>query len=291
MMEILKFKEDTLSLDPSYEFENVKVRGLQHKYPNTALLLVTNKCFEYCPYCFRKRNFETEREVCKNVDEAVDYIRSSPIIDNVLISGGDPLTLSNEELENIFSKIPKNIKIRVGTKALHFYPRRLDAKLRRLLKEYSVDITTHFVHPDEISSDTESMVELLDYSVGGLVLRNQAVFLKGINDNPDTLVKLFKKLVNIGIFPYYLFQCRPTKGNSKYGIPLLEGIDIVEEAKAELSGIAKSFRYVISHKDGKIEIIGKYGYNSVVFKYHQAKHAIDRGKVFVRELEPRQTWL
>jgi L-lysine 2,3-aminomutase len=179
----------------------------------------------------------------------------------------------------------------VGTKALHFYPRRLDAKLRRLLKDYSVDITTHFVHPDEITSDTESMVELLDYSVGGLVLRNQAVFLKGINDNPDTLVKLFKKLVNIGIFPYYLFQCRPTKGNATYGVPLLEGIDIAEEAKAELSGIAKSFRYVMSHKDGKIEMIGKYGYNSLVFKYHQARQAIDIGKVFVRELEPKQTWL
>jgi KamA family protein len=287
MTEILKFKEDTLSLDPSYEFENVKVRGLQHKYPNTALLLVTNKCFECCPYCFRKRNFETEREMCKNIDEAIDYIKSNPLIDNVLISGGDPLTLSNEELENIFSKIPKNIKIRVGTKALHFNPRRLDAKLRLLLKEYKVNIITHFVHPDEISSDTESMVELL----GGLVLRNQAVLLKGINDNPDTLVKLFKKLVSIGIFPYYLFQCRPTKGNSKYGIPLVESIDIVEEAKAELSGLAKSFRYVMSHKDGKIEIIGKYGYNSVVFKYHQAKNAIDRGKVFVRELEQKQTWL
>jgi L-lysine 2,3-aminomutase len=117
------------------------------------------------------------------------------------------------------------------------------------------------------------------------------VFLKGINDNPDTLVKLFKKLVNIGIFPYYLFQCRPTKGNATYGVPLLEGIDIAEEAKAELSGIAKSFRYVMSHKDGKIEMIGKYGYNSLVFKYHQARQAIDIGKVFVRELEPKQTWL
>ncbi|MCK5255897.1 MAG: 4Fe-4S cluster-binding domain-containing protein [Deltaproteobacteria bacterium] len=290
-MELLKLKEDNLSLDPSCEFENVKIRGLQHKYPNTALILATNKCFEYCDYCFRKRNFYTDREMCKNINEAIEYVKSHPLIDNVLISGGDPLTLSNEELDSIFSKIPKNIKIRVGTKALHYNPSRLDVKLSRQLKEYDVDLTTHFVHPDEISPYTKSTLEKPNSSTGGLVLRNQAVLLRGINDTTDTLVKLFNKLVDNGIFPYYLFQCRPTKGNLKYAVPLSEGIDIVEEARANLSGMAKSFRYVMSHKDGKIEIVGKYGFNSTVFKFHQAKQAMDRGKIFIKKLEPGQTWL
>jgi len=290
-MELLKINEFAFDLDPSCEFENVKVRGLQHKYLNTALLLVTNKCFEYCDYCFRKRNFNTDGEVCKNIDEIIEYIKCNPMIDNVLISGGDPLTLSNDELESILKKIPHYIKIRLGTKALHFNPERLDTPLICLLQKYNVDLSTHFVHPDEISEEAAKAIKRFKTGTGGIVCRNQAVLLKGINDNPETLVRLFKKLVTIGIFPYYLFQCRPTKGNVKYSVPLLKGLEVVEEAKAQLSGIAKSFRYVMSHRNGKIEVVGKHGLNSVVFKYHQAKNPWDRGKLFIKKVKPNLTWL
>jgi KamA family protein len=290
-VELLKIQEDTFDLDPSCELENVKVRGLQHKYLNTALLLVTNKCFEYCDYCFRKRNFTTDREVFKNIDEIIEYIKCNPLIDNVLISGGDPLTLSNDELEGIFKKIPHHIKIRLGTKALHYNPERLDTPLICLLQKYNVDLSTHFVHPDEISAEAENAIKRMRAGTGGIVCRNQAVLLKEINDNLEILVRLFKKLVQIGIFPYYLFQCRPTKGNLKYSVSLLKGIEVVEEAKAQLSGIAKSFRYVMSHRSGKIEVVGKHELNGAVFKYHQAKDPWDRGKIFINKIEPNQTWL
>ena len=240
-------------LDPSLEHDNYVLQGVQHKYPETLLVLVTNECFEYCSYCFRKRNFDKTDEICINYYQLEEYINNHPEISNVLISGGDPLTLSLGVLNKILSFIPKHLKIRLGTRALTYKPQVFTTLLLHILEKHNVDIIAHINTAFELTEESEGAVKRLKDR--GISIRSQTVLLKGINDTSQALIELFKHLVRLGIFPYYLFQCRPTAGNEKYIVPVVRGLEIVNEARKSLSGIEKSFRYIASIPKGKFEIL------------------------------------
>lgn len=286
--------------DTSGEQENTKVCGLQHKYNQTALILSTNKCAVYCRYCFRKRlvGLPTE-EILKRFSDAVEYIQEHPEINNVLISGGDPFVLPTSVLENFLkelSVVPHLSFIRFGTRTLATFPSRIldDPGLVEVLKKYSfkhrrIYMVTQFNHPREINEESIEAVDRLIQS--GIIINNQSILLKDVNDDPFVLSELQNGLVSIGVNPYYVFQCRPVKrAKAQFQIPLYKGIAIVENAKKELNGHSKRFKYIMSHRTGKIEIVGVVN-GKMVFKYHQAKNPDNLGKVFTRRLNKDATWL
>jgi KamA family protein len=287
------------SYDTSGERENTKLPGLQHKYQQTALILSTNKCSTYCRYCFRKRLVgRTSEEVIKRFDDAAEYIKQHDEIDNVLISGGDPFVLSNKIIESflaVLSDISHLKFIRFGSRTPVMLPSRFeDDELLDVLRRYSksdrrIYVVTQFNYPREITKEAVKAINNLIKS--GIILNNQTVLLKGINDYPKTLAKLQNKLVSIGINPYYVFQCRPVKRvKSSFQIPLYKGIDIVETAKRSCNGHSKRFKYIMSHRKGKIEILGIYK-DEIYFKYNQAKNMKNLGRIFKRKIDKNAGWL
>ena len=285
--------------DTSGEAENTKMPGLQHKYVETALILATNRCATYCRYCFRKRlvGLPTE-EIVKRFEDAAEYIEKHEEINNVLISGGDPLVLSNEVIERfleVLTKIDHLSFIRFGSRTPVTLPSRLsDQELLALFKKYSqIDrrlyVVTQFNHPREITPQSISAVSNLINA--GVLLSNQTVLLKGINDDPDTLATLMNSLVSIGVTPYYVFQCRPVKRvKSHFQVPICKGLRIVEQAKANCNGHSKRFKYAMSHKTGKIEILGILD-AEIYFKYHEAKNRENLGVMFKRRVDEKAGWL
>lgn len=295
---------DELSLQGSYdtsgEVENTKMRGLQHKYSETALILSTNRCAMYCRHCFRKRlvGRRGTREIIEDFKAPVCYIREHTEINNVLISGGDPLVLPNEIIEKfllMLSGISHLDFIRFGSRAPVTFPLRFqDKELLELLAEYSTPerrllVVTQFNHPKEI---TKQSIEAVDNLIAsGVIVNNQTILLKGVNDSAETLAELMNRLVGIGVNPYYLFQCRPVKRVKKhFQVPICEGIKIVEKAKVRCNGPSKRFRYIMSHRTGKIHIMGIVD-DEIYFKYHQAKNRENLGKIFKRKINLKAGWL
>jgi lysine 2,3-aminomutase len=286
-------------LDASHEDHYTKVPGLQHKYSSTAVLLTNNVCGGFCRFCFRKRLFLDENEeVISDLSEAYDYIRKHPSITNVLLSGGDPLMLSTRRLETIIRTL-REIEhvqiIRIGSKIPAFNPSRIsgDPDLLNLIRTYStrdkrIYVMAHFNHPREL---TDTAVEALDLlGSAGAVRVNQTPLIRGVNDDPDTLADLFRRLSFIGVPPYYVFQCRPVHGNFPYAVPVELTFDIFKEAKRFVSGLAKRAKLIMSHESGKIEIIGKSnGY--IFFKYHQAVSQRDASRIVVFRSNPEAYWL
>ncbi len=288
------------SYDTSGEEENTKMPGLQHKYSQTALILPTNRCTAYCRYCFRKRMVGlSNEETLSRFNSAVKYIETHKEINNVLISGGDPLILPTTVIAKFLEKlstIPHLDFIRIGSKIPVVFPDRLleDKELMALLKNTSakskrIYVVTQFNHPKEITKKSAGAVDALIQS--GVITNNQTVLMKGVNDNPQILAQVQNKLVGIGVNPYYVFQCRPVKRvKSDFQVPMCEGYRIVEAAKAMLNGHSKRFKYMMSHKTGKIEIVGITG-DYIYFKYHQAKAARNTGRFFRRKLNETGGWL
>lgn len=288
------------SYDTSGEKENTVFTGLQHKYKETVLLLATNICAGYCRHCFRKRMVGVSTdETLKIFDEALEYIKNHPEITNVLISGGDPLVLPTEIIEYFISELSK-IKylkfIRFGSRVPVYYPMRIyeDIKLLKVFSKYStperrIYLVTHFNHPKELTENAKKSIDVL--LKNGVIVSNQTVLLKGVNDDPEVLATLMKNLVATGVVPYYVFQCRPVKRvKAHFQVPLKDGCEIVEKAKQKLDGHAKRFKYIMSHKTGKIEIIGIIG-DDIYLKYHQCKDPTKVGELFKRKLTPNAGWL
>lgn len=288
------------SFDTSGEADNTVVVGLQHKYNETGLLLSTSNCAMYCRHCFRKRLVgQNDDEVNKHLGDIVNYINDHEEITNVLISGGDAFINNNEKIETYlkeFSQIDHLVYIRFGTRTPVVFPVRIyqDKELLDILEHYNklkqIYVVTHFNHPNEITEESKKAVkELINR---GIVLRNQTVLLKGINDNAKTLEKLMKELVEIGVVPYYVFQCRPVSGvKNQFQIPINRACKLIDEAKGNLSGMSKSFKYSMSHKTGKIEILGSINEGKIIFKYHQAKDTKNSGRIFELEIGENQAWL
>jgi len=288
------------SYDTSGEMENTKMPGLQHKYAQTALILSTNRCAMYCRHCFRKRLVGLpSQEIVRRFNAAADYIKRHDEINNVLISGGDPLILSTDIIEQFLedlSSLKSGTFIRFGSRVPVTFPERIseDRDLLDLLKRFSLKdrrlyVVTQFNHPREI---TQASIDAVDKLIrSGVILGNQAGLLKGVNDDPHTLAELHNKMVSIGVNPYYVFHCRPVKRvKHHFQIPLHRGCHIVEEAKKRLNGHSKRFRYIMSHKTGKIEMLGTID-DEIYLKYHQAKDSEQVGKLFKRKIDHKAGWL
>ncbi|MHC1626629.1 MAG: KamA family radical SAM protein [Methanoculleaceae archaeon] len=285
-------------LDPSSERTYTVVPGVQHKYERTALMLVGDMCGGFCRYCFRKRLFiNGGRELLHDVSRGIEYISKHPEITNVLLTGGDPLTLPTETLEEIVRRLHEieHVEIiRIGSKMPAYDPIRIseDESLLEMFSRYSLPekriyVMCQFTHPRELSREAIRAVEAL--LSNRAILYNQTPIIRGVNDDPDVLADLFQRLSFTGITPYYVFQCRPTTGNVIYRVPVEESYRIFEEARAQCSGLAKSARFIISHATGKIEVTGVVG-GYVHFKYHQAANPADIGRVMVFRSNPEATW-
>lgn len=285
-------------LDPSAEHLYTRAPGLQHKYRETALLLVSDLCGGFCRYCFRKRLFiEDTREVNKDVSEGLAYIRDHPEITNVLLTGGDPLILDTGRLQEILTRLQEieHVKIvRIGTKMPAYNPSRIinDPGLLDMIRGYSqgerrVYIMAQFNHPRELTEVACRAVALLQGA--GAVIMNQTPLIRGINDDPAVLSRLLGRLSFMGINPYYVFQCRPTTGNRPFAIPVEESYQIFERARATCSGLSKQARFVMSHATGKIEVVGvTEGYTFL--KYNQAADPADIGRFMIYKRNPEAYW-
>ena len=285
-------------LDASNEEKYTKVKGLEHKYTSTALLLVNEVCAAYCRFCFRKRLFMDENEeVTKDVSEGLDYIREHPEVSNVLLTGGDPMIMSTSKLEPIIKKIREidHVKIiRIGTKIPAFNPYRIinDPSLHQMIQTYSTDekkiyIMAHFNHPKELTPVAIKGLNMLIKS--GAIVVNQTPMIRGVNDNPKVLAELFNRLSFMGISPYYVFLCRPTLGNQPFAIPVEEGYEIFEEARSLCSGLAKRARLVMSHETGKVEVVGMSD-GQIFFKYNRAADVENNAKFLVFDSNPDAYW-
>ncbi len=284
--------------DPSSESTYTVAPGLQHKYRETALLLVSNACGGQCRFCFRKRLFIGEHEeTVQDLSRALEYLRLHPEITNVLLTGGDPLMLGTERLESIVRRIREidHIQIiRIGSKLPAYDPQRIldDPRLLEMFERYSTQkkriyVMSHFNHPRELSDTALEGLALLQKS--GVIVTNQTPLLRGVNDDPDVLAALFKRLSFIGVPPYYVFQCRPATGNRSFCVPLEEGYTIFERARMSCSGLAKRARFVMSHASGKIEVVGRSD-EYTFMKYHQAADPDNLGRFMVFKANPAAYW-
>jgi len=228
--------------DPLDEEKDSPVPGLVHRYPDRVLVTLTNMCPVYCRHCTRKREWRRGKWMRSRDElEAIyDYIRISAGVKDVILSGGDPLMLSNERLDEILKRI-RNIPhveiIRIGTRCPVVLPKRIDDGLTDVLRRYRpIWVNTHFNHPNEITEESKKACDRLVSA--GIPVNNQSVLLKGINDNLDTMIRLCRRLLTIGVRPYYLFQCDPVNGTGHLRTSVDKGVEIVKGMRGFISGLA-----------------------------------------------------
>ena len=286
-------------LDASNEASVTVVRGAQHKYKSTTLLLCNEVCGAYCRYCFRKRLFMDDNdEVTLDVSEGIDYIRRHTEVTNVLMTGGDPLLMSTRKLADIWRRL-REIEhvdiIRVGTKMPAFNPWRVlnDDALLDAIRTYStpekrIYIMAHFDHPRELTPAAIAGLDAL-MSAGAIVV-NQCPLIKGVNDDVDVLGEMYRKLEAIGVPPYYLFQGRPTEGNGPYEVPIVHGFSLFDQARRTASGLGRRARFCMSHESGKVEVVG-VDENFIFMRYHQAKNPLDESRFMVFHRDDKAYWL
>jgi len=231
------------------EAKNEACENLVIRYPHKAILLVTNECPAYCQFCTRKR-IVGKSEYKNKLDSAFKYLNEHTEIYDIVITGGDPLLLRDDELEYIFRKIAKikSIKfIRLNTRTPVTIPKRITEGLIGILKKYNVNyINIHFEHPDEISEETTNVC--LQLANNGIILGSQSVLLNSINNDQKTLKELFLKLLSIKVKPYYLYQCDKITGCQQFYVSPLEGITLINSISSEIPGLAVP-RFVIDAPD------------------------------------------
>lgn len=249
--------------DPLSEDKDSPVEGITHRYPDRVLFHVSNICAMYCRHCTRKRkvgdvDFVPSKE---QLSKGIEYIKNTPQVRDVLLSGGDPFMLPDEKIDWLLSeisKIPHVEIIRIGTRIPVVLPYRVTDKLVSILKKYQpLWINTHFNHPNEVSSSArEALAKLAD---GGFPLGNQSVLLADVNDCPRIMKSLLHKLVQNRVRPYYLYQCDLSEGLSHFRTPIGKGIEIMESLIGHTSGFARP-TYVIDAPGGggKIPVMPNY---------------------------------
>lgn len=252
-------------IDPMNESNNNPAGTITRRYPDRVILNVTNSCAAFCRHCQRRRNIG-EKDIYINeasLEESFEYIKSHPEIRDVLITGGDPLTLSDSCIENILIKI-RSIEtveiIRIGTRIPVTLPQRITSELITILKKYGpIYMNTQFNHPSEITE--ESSKACLDLAENGIVLGNQMVFLKNINTDYYTLQLLNQLLLKIKVRPYYIFHPKDVIGTKHFSISIAEGIRIYEQLRGNTSGLAIP-TYILNAEQG----LGKIALNKDILK-------------------------
>jgi lysine 2,3-aminomutase len=249
--------------DPLGEEGHMVVPGIVHRYPDRVLFLATDYCSTYCRYCTRSRlvGKGARRHDTKKWKNAIAYIRNTPAIRDVLLSGGDPLTLPDDRLDWLLTElraIPHVEIIRIGTKVPAVLPQRITPQLVAMLrKHHPLFMSVHFAHPDELTEETVRACSML--ADAGIPLGSQTVLLKGVNDDVDTMKRLMQGLLKARVRPYYLYQCDPIPGSHHFRTRVEKGLEIIQGLRGHTSGYAVP-SYVIDAPGGggKIPLLPEY---------------------------------
>jgi len=272
--------------DPLHEDEDSPVPGLTHRYPDRVLLHVSNTCAMYCRHCTRKRKVGDRDSIpCRDdLRQGIEYIRNTPQVRDVLLSGGDPFLLSDEMLDWLLTEIGgiEHVEVvRIGTRTPVVLPYRITDELVEMLKKHHpVWINTHFNHPTEITASSKQALAKL--ANAGIPLGNQSVLLAGVNDCPRLIKVLNHKLVRNRVRPYYLYQCDLSEGLTHFRTPIGKGIEILESLRGHTSGFSIP-TYVVDAPGGggKIPLMPNYiiswtankvvlrNYEGVITTYHE----------------------
>ena len=271
-------------LDPLHEDEDSPAPGLTHRYPDRVLLLITDQCSMYCRHCTRRR-LAGEKDGARSLDDinkCIEYIKKTPQVRDVLLSGGDCLLVNDKVLEYIISelrKIPHVEIVRLGSRTPVVMPQRITDDLVNMLKKYHpIWLNTHFNHPKEMTE--EAMEALRKLADAGIPLGNQSVLLRGVNDCPHIMRDLVHDLVKNRVRPYYIYQCDLSLGIEHFRTPVSKGIEIIESLRGHTSGYAvPTFvvdapggggktpvmpQYIISQSPGKVVL---RNYEGVITTY------------------------
>lgn len=249
--------------DPLHEDGDSPVPGITHRYPDRVLFLITDMCSMYCRHCTRRR-FAGHNDAGvprDRIDAAIEYIRNTPVVRDVLLSGGDALLVSDDLLEYIISKlreIPHVEIIRIGSRTPVVLPQRITPALVDMLKKYHpIWLNTHFNHPKEVTKETKKACEML--ANAGIPLGNQSVLLKGINDSVHIMRDLVHELVMMRVRPYYIYQCDLSTGIEHFRTPVSKGIEIIEGLRGHTSGYCvPTFVVDAPGGGGKIPVMPQY---------------------------------
>ena len=275
------------SEDPLNEDIMSPVPNITHRYPDRCLFLVTSQCGMYCRFCTRKRKVGDSGKISmKQLESAFKYIEEHPEIRDVILSGGDPLMLTDYLLERILGRlreIPHVEIIRLGTKMPCVLPQRITPKLCEMIKKYHpIYVNTHFNHPWEITEESTKACEMLVNA--GCPVNNQAVLMKGVNDDPEVMKELMTKLLKMRVRPYYLFMADEVKGASHFRTSIDTGINIMDHLRGHISGLAIPYFVIdapggggkipllpdyVLHKDEDKIILRNYKHEN--FIYHEIK--------------------
>ena len=249
--------------DPLAEDHDSPVPGLTHRYPDRVLFLITDMCSMYCRHCTRRRFAGQHDDDMKksHIDQAIDYIRNHPEVNDVLLSGGDAFLVSDERIEYILKAlraIDHVQVIRFGTRTPVVMPQRITDDLVNMLKRYHpIWVNTHYNHPDEITPESKAAIDkMVD---AGIPLGNQSVLLKGVNDCVHVMRRLCKALIAIRVRPYYLYQCDLSMGIEHFRTTVSKGIEIIEGLRGHISGFAvPTFVVDAPGGGGKIPVMPNY---------------------------------
>lgn len=253
VMEKAEFVGD--STDPLSEEGFLVSPKCIHKYKDRVLIWVCNVCFANCRFCTRRRMIKKRESIItdSDLDKIVDYLTEHKEVRDIIISGGDPLILSNKQLKNILSKIRKveSVEIiRIGTRAPIVQPKRVTNQLVNVLKRFSpVYVNIHVNHPAELTDEVKRATDLM--ADNGLILGSQTVLLKGVNDNPYTMFELVQKLLRFRIKPYYIYLADLVAGTRHFWTDARVGIDIIEYLQRHTSGMAVP-RFVMDTEERKV---------------------------------------
>jgi len=249
--------------DPLEEKRDSVVPGLVHRYPDRVLMVLTDICPMFCRHCTRKREWQhggwvrTEEEI----ERMLAYIRSNPKVRDVIISGGDVLTLATSKLESVIARL-RQIEhleiIRIGSRYPVVLPQRIDDELCEMLSKYGpIWFNTHFNHPNEVTQEAARACDKLLRA--GVPVNNQTVLLRGINDSVETQLKLSHSLLKIKVRPYYLFQCDEVQGTEHLRTPVETGLKIIEGMRGYTSGLAvPTFVIDLPQGGGKVPLQPDY---------------------------------
>ena len=249
--------------DPLHEDKDSPVKGLTHRYPDRVLMLITDQCSMYCRHCTRRRlaGVRDQARSRDQIDACIDYIRRTPVIRDVILSGGDALLMSDNRIEDILRQL-REIEhveiIRFGTRTPVVMPQRITPEFCQMLRKYHpIYVNTHFNHPSEITPEAiEACTRLVD---AGVPVGNQSVLLRNINDCPQLMKKLIQQLVKIRVKPYYIYQCDMSQGIEHFRTPISSGIQVIEYLRGHTSGLAVP-TYVVDAPGGggKIPVMPQY---------------------------------
>lgn len=250
--------------DPCGEDSHTPVPGLVHRYPDRVLMIVTNRCAVYCRYCTRSRIVGEDKQylfIQEDFDRACDYLEKTPVVRDVLISGGDPLLLSDAKIEYMLKRLRaiKHIEfLRIGSRIPFALPQRITPEFCEMIRRYHpVWMSVHVNHPKEVTPETKAACERL--ADAGIPLGSQSVLIRGVNDSVEVMKELMHKLLMCRVRPYYIYQCDLVKGTTHMRTSVQKGIEIIEGLRGHTTGYAVP-TYVIDGPGGggKIPINPNY---------------------------------